>query len=230
LSGWRITPQSSQVSWRRPAWPFYWAFSSSGGGALRVSLVSNDQSATNTTAWEQSGSGKAWLRELPYGIVLVLTLLGVAYTSFTRRPATGYWEFLVPVTGLVCIWSGWRYAPDKSARFRLIWTQAAHWLAFFAAMNLLLLRDVQNMLNADATGLAILLLLALGTFVAGIHIPAWEVCVLGLVMALFVPAIAWIEEAALIVLLVVIVLIVVGAAFWWIGSKRETTRAESFGG
>jgi hypothetical protein len=61
--------------------------------------------------------------------------------------------------------------------------------------------DVQKMLNADATGLAILLLLALGTFVAGIHIPALEVCILGFVMALFVPAIAWIEEAALIVLL-----------------------------
>ena len=36
-----------------------------------------------------------WLRELPYAAVLILTLLGVAYTSFTRRPMTGYWEFLV---------------------------------------------------------------------------------------------------------------------------------------
>jgi hypothetical protein len=50
-----------------------------------------------------------WLRELPYAVVLILTLLGVAYTS-SKRPTTGYWEFLVPVTGVVCIWSGWRYA------------------------------------------------------------------------------------------------------------------------
>ena len=40
-------------------------------------------------------------------------------------------------------------------------------------------------------------------------------------MALFVPAIAWIEEAALIVLLGAIVLIGVVAAFWWIGGKTE---------
>jgi hypothetical protein len=171
------------------------------------------------------------LRELPYGLVLVLTLLDVAYTSFTKRPTTGFWEFLVPITGAVCVWSGWRYAHDRKAQFRLIWTQAAHWLAFFAAMNLLLLPSVQDMLNADATGLAILLLLALGTFVADIHIPAWEVCILGFVMALFVPAIAWIEEAALIVLLGVIVLIGVGAAFWWIGSKKESSAcSENFGG
>jgi hypothetical protein len=88
-------------------------------------------------------------------------------------------------------------------------------------MNLLLLPSVQDMVNADATGLAILLLLALGTFVAGVHILAWQVCVLRVVMALFVPAIAWIEEAALIVLLALIVLIGAGTMFWWIGSKRQ---------
>ena len=185
-------------------------------------FVPNDESAVSTPApMRRLPSARVWLRELPYVVVLILTLLGVAYTSFTKRPTTGYWEFLVPVTGVVCIWSGWRYAHDKKAQLRLIWTQAAHWLAFFAAMNLLLLPNVQKMLNADATGLAILLLLALGTFVAGIHIPAVEVCILGFVMALFVPAIAWIEEAALIVLLGVVVLIGAGTMFWWIGTKRQ---------
>ena len=185
-------------------------------------FVPKDESAVPAAAPKRLPGARIWLRELPYGVVLVLTLLGVAYTSFTKRPTTGYWEFLVPVTGAVCIWSGWRYAHDKKEHIRLIWTQAAHWLAFLVAMNLLLLPSVQKMLNADATGLAILLLLALGTFVAGVHIPAWEVCILGFVMALFVPAIAWIEEAALIVLLGVVVLVGVGTTFWWIGSKRDT--------
>jgi hypothetical protein len=58
-------------------------------------------------------------------------------------------------------------------------------------------------------------------FVAGVHILAWQVCLLGAVMALFVPAIAWIEEAAMIVLLALIVLIGAGTMFWWIGSKRQ---------
>jgi hypothetical protein len=185
-------------------------------------FVPNDKSVASTAPPERRRPGvSSWLKELPYGAVLVLTLVGVAYTSFTKRPTTAYWEFLVPVTGALCIWSGWRSAREKKEEFRLIWTQVAHWLAFFAAMNLLLLPSVQDMVNADATGLAILLLLALGTFVAGVHIPAWEVCILGVVMALFVPAIAWIEEAALIVLLALIVLIGAGTMFWWIGSKRQ---------
>jgi hypothetical protein len=166
-------------------------------------------------------NGGSWLRDLPYGVVLVLTLVGVAYTSFSKHPIVAYWEFLVPVMGVVCIGTGWRHAHDKQARLRLIWTQALHWLAFIVAMNLILLPNVQNMLNSDATGLAILLLLGLGTFVAGVHILSWQVCLLGLIMAFCVPAIAWIEESALIVLLGVIVLVGVGMAFWWIGNNRQ---------
>ena len=186
-----------------------------------MSELPNDEAvASEAPAKRWLPSTGVWLKELPYVVVLVLTLLGVAYTSVTRRPTIVYWEFLVIVTAAACIWGGWRYAPDRKAKVRLIGSQALHWLAFFVAMNLVLLPSVQNMLNADATGLAILLLLALGTFVAGVHIPAWQVCVLGLVMGLFVPAIAWIEEAALIVLLALVALIGVGALFWWIGDRK----------
>jgi len=67
-------------------------------------------------------------------------------------------------------------------------------------------------------------LLALGTFVAGVHILAWEICLLGVVMALCVPAIAWIEESALIVLLGAIALVGIGLVLWWMFRGR---RAES---
>jgi hypothetical protein len=71
-------------------------------------------------------------------------------------------------------------------------------------MNLILLPTVQTMLNADATGLAILMLLALGTFIAGVHALDWQVSLLGLVMALCVPGIAWLERSALLVALIVV--------------------------
>ncbi len=161
-----------------------------------------------------------WVRQLPYGVVLILTLFGIAYTSFSKRPFILYWMFLALVVCVVCVWTGWRRASDRDARARLIWTQVLHWLAFLAAMNLLLLNTVQSMLNADATGLAILMLLALGTFIAGVHMLAWEICVLGVVMAFFVPAIAWIEELALLLLMVAVVLAGIGLTFWWIGSRR----------
>jgi hypothetical protein len=155
------------------------------------------------------------LRELPYVVVLILTLVGVAYASFSRQSMVSYWELLAPVIGLLCVVLGWPHAPDQAARWRLIWTQALHWLAFLVAMNLLLLSGVASLLSPDATGLTILTLLALGTFVAGVHIGAWQICVLGMIMGLGVPAIAWIERSALLLLLVVVALSVVGAALWW---------------
>ena len=103
----------------------------------------------------------------------------------------------------------------RGAGLLLVWTQALHCLAFLVAMNLLLLSGVASTLSPDATGLTILTLLALGTFVAGVHIQAWQICVLGMVMGLGVPAIAWIERSALVLLLVVVALAAIGAALWW---------------
>jgi hypothetical protein len=156
-----------------------------------------------------------WLLELPYVAVLVLTLFGVAYASFSRQSMVGYWEFLAPVIGLLCVVIAWPRALDRAARLRLVWTQALHWLAFLVAMNLLLLSGAASMLSADATGLTILTLLALGTFVAGVHIQAWQICALGMVMGLGVPAIAWIERSAVLLLLAVAALAVIGLALWW---------------
>src|SRR5262249_15482860 len=44
-----------------------------------------------------------WLRELPYGVVWVLTIFGIAYTSFARRALIDYWEFLAVMIGILCI-------------------------------------------------------------------------------------------------------------------------------
>ena len=170
-----------------------------------------------------------WLRELPYVVVLVLTLFGVAYASFSRQSMVGYWEFLAPVIGVLCVVVGWPHAPDKAARWRLVWTQVLHWAAFLVAMNLLLLSGVATLLSPDATGLTILTLLALGTFVAGVHIQAWRICVLGMIMGLGVPAIAWIERSALLLLLGGLAVVAIGGAFWWgARGKRASTVAQWF--
>lgn len=160
------------------------------------------------------------VQTLPYLLILILTLFGVAYTSVNKKPLVYYWEILAVLVGLLCIVSGWSRA-GKEGRIRLIWTQGLHWAAFLATMNLLLYSDVQQLLNADATGLATLLLLALGTFVAGVHTLSWQTCILGVVMALAVPAIAWIEESALILILAAAAFLVLGGLFWRYGRSRR---------
>jgi len=65
------------------------------------------------------------MRNLPYMIALGLAIFGVAYSNFSGHMINGYWEFLAIAIGLVCVITAWPNAPDRSARFKLIATQAA---------------------------------------------------------------------------------------------------------
>jgi hypothetical protein len=164
------------------------------------------------------------LRELPYLVVLAMTMIGVAYTSASRQPLVIYWEVLALTVGAVCVVTGWRATQGSDARIRVLWTQALHWGAFLGAMNIVLLPGVQRVLTSSATGLTLLMLLALGTFVAGIHLSV-RICLLGLTMALSVPAIAWLKQSALFLLLAVIAIVAVAVGVWWIGAGRRASRA-----
>lgn len=166
-----------------------------------------------------------WIKELPFSLVLLLTLGGVGYTSFSKHPILIYWEILAPIIGLVCVWYGWPDATDNNARLRLIATQALHWLAFILVMNMVFLSSVQRVFTASSTGLAIFTLLALGTFTAGVHILSWQVCLLGLIMAFGIPAIAWIENSALLLVLVAAVIVGLGVVIWWHFRARPHSEA-----
>ncbi|WP_051678718.1 hypothetical protein [Xanthobacter sp. 91] len=143
-----------------------------------------------------------WLREGPYLAILALTVGGVAYVAMTRRPLVTFWEFVAVASCAVGIFAGWRRAALKEQRLRLVVTQLLHWGAFLAAMNLVFLPSVQAVADADSTSLIVLLLLALGSFVAGVHTQSWRMGLNGVFMALCVPAVAWLDQSALFVALV----------------------------
>jgi hypothetical protein len=160
-------------------------------------------------------------REWPYLAMLLLALFGVAYTSVTRRPITLYWFALAPFIGLICVMTRWTAAKDRDARLHLVWTQVLHWGAVLAAMNLLYVADVGQMMSTDARALYVLTLLALGTFLAGVHIGSWRFCLVGVILAFGVPAIAWLEQSALLLLLGVVVVVGIGAPLFWRYTKES---------
>ncbi len=162
----------------------------------------------------RSRSAELLLRKLPYIAVLTLAVSGVAYSNISHQPLVGYWEFLALATGVLCVVTEWENAQDRQARFRLMWTQALHWVAILVTMNIVLLSGVQKMLPASATGLVLLTLLALGTFLAGVNLLSLQICFLGLALALAVPAIVWFKQSALFLVLAAIFVIGLGMAFW----------------
>jgi len=161
-------------------------------------------------------------QQLPYIVALVLAIAGVAYTNASHQPLVRYWEFLALAIGVVCVINKWPELDGKQARWRLIWTQALHWIAVLAAMNIMLLSGVQQMLPTPATGLVLLILLGLGTFLAGISLLSLQIAFLGLAMGLAVPAISWVQQSVIFFLLGAVLLIGLGSTFWLNQDRRPS--------
>ncbi len=165
--------------------------------------------------------------DLPYIVMLSAAIFGIGYVSFTGQPAGVYWEILAPVYGAICIWAGWRHAQTKHDRVRLVWTQALHWAAVLVAMYVVYSPGVRTVANNNAAGISLMSVLALATFLAGVHAVSWQVCIIGVILALAVPAMAWIATSAMFIVVAalgVTFLVFVIASLWWT-MHREKKRA-----
>jgi hypothetical protein len=181
-----------------------------------IILPMNELEASSGHNNEDRSASKISLvrRQLPFLAILALAIGGVAYTNISQRPLVGYWEFLAIAMGLVCVITRWSELEDKQARIRLIWTQALHWLAVLVTMNIMLFSGVQQLLPTLATSLVLLILLALGTFLAGVHLLSLQIGFLGLALGLAVPAISWVKQSALFLILAVVFFVGLAMAFW----------------
>ncbi len=180
-------------------------------------------STTETT--EIKPSGPHWIRaalvdNLPYVVIIVLGLVGISWTSFTVTPTASYWLVVTPVLALICIVAGWTHTASGE-RLEMVVTQALQWAAVLIAMYLLTVSDVQRSLNVNAIALMILTLLALGVFVSGLNMKAWRLCVTGAFLAVSVPTIAWLQDAALFLLILAVVLILLMLGIWWVRDRNR---------
>jgi len=164
----------------------------------------------------------AWLIEiLPFLLLGVASVVGMAWNTVTGEPNRLYWMMYTPFAALVCIYEGWRICTTGPERMRLIIAQAMQWAATGVAMYVLMLTGVRGLMNDDAVGLTLLMLVALGIFTSGVHERVWRLCVLGIFMGIAVPTIAWVESAVLLMAGVLLVVCVVLFLVWWL-RKRPT--------
>ena len=172
-----------------------------------------------TAAKSESGGVGGWLlRDLPYAAMLLLGGGGLVLTSF-RGTTWYYWMAMAPIYAVIVILSGWGRLETGAERMRLVLTQLLHWAAFLGAMWLMFMPEVRGVVNDNALSLTLLILLALGTFVAGVHAEVWKICTVGVLLAIAVPVVAWVQESA--VLLLVSALLVAGGAVAFVMLSRR---------
>ncbi|MQT13619.1 hypothetical protein [Segnochrobactrum spirostomi] len=159
--------------------------------------------------------GSFWLSELPYIVMLILVLVGIAITSLVPGWTAGYWQLITVAFAAIAIASEWPRLETDSRWWRLVLVQVLHWGAIFLAMRVLFLPHVAQMLNSDSIGLAVLGLLALGTLLDGIHLASWPIAVVGVLLGLSVPAIAWLDQATVMITVIALALIAAGGSYIW---------------
>lgn len=160
---------------------------------------------------------RSWLLEdLPYIAMLLLTMVGV----ILRLPVS-YWVMLTPVFGIICVVAGWRQFDTREARMQLVVTQALAWLALIVAIYVLYNDGVQGVLSENSTSLAMITLLALGTFMAGLLARVWRISAVGVILLVTVPAVGWLDQSAVLLMVATVAVIGVGGLTWWVDQRRH---------
>ncbi|MEH6951824.1 hypothetical protein V4R08_10855 [Nitrobacter sp. NHB1] len=155
-----------------------------------------------------------FLYDLLFIAMLLLALVGVIF-----RLPIGYWVMITPVFGVISIVEGWSHFLTRRERLGLVYRLASIWCGLLFAIYLIHNGGVQGVMNANARSLAIIILLAFGTFVAGMQARVWKICVVGGILFLVVPGLGWLDQSPLLLAAVISLVVVFGGLVWWLQPK-----------
>lgn len=127
-------------------------------------------------------------------IMVIFCLVGIAVTDFSPQDAFMYWMAMIFVFGFAAMIAGWHnakrhYDPNGEGNEvrELFKIQSLHWLGSLVGVLCLFSFVEAGHMSQEATGLMVLLILALTTFLDGIRI-GWRFSLTGMYLAIAVVA------------------------------------------
>ena len=193
---------------------------------IEAGAEKNAELSKSTVAKEERHVVTRWLlHDTPYIAMLLLALAGVMF-----QLAVTYWIVMIPVFAVLSIAAGWKNFKTKTEQFGLVYRQALDWCALLVALYLLFNGGVQGVMNATATSLAMMTLLALGTFVAGVQARVWQISIVGTILFLAVPGFGWLAQSPLLLTAAAIVIVVLSGLAWWVSHKWPAPDASALPG
>jgi hypothetical protein len=163
-----------------------------------------------------SPAARWFFNDIFYIAMLLLALAGV----ILRLPVD-YWIIITPIFALISIIEGWSHFRTRNDKLGLAFRIALNWAAVLLSIYVFDNNSVQGVMTVNAKDLAIITLLALGTFIAGVQAHVWQISAVGALLFLSVPGVGWLDNSPLILAAATAVIIVVGGAVWWIEEGRS---------
>ncbi len=153
-------------------------------------------------------------------LLLIFSLAGVGITNFSAIDGYWYWMVMIFIFGLSAMLLGFVKAKRGDLLVRELWAeQSLHWLGVMAIVGAVFSLLHAGMLEEDSTGLVILLILALATYLDGIRL-GWRFSMVGVFLAASAVAVAHIDQYMWVIIPLAIV-IVAFTIFW---EKRRAQR------
>jgi len=148
-----------------------------------------------------SKDSAAPVEEIILIIMVIFCLVGIAVTDFSPQDAFMYWMAMIFVFGFAAMIAGWHnarrhYDPDGEGNEvrELFKMQSLHWLGSLVTVVCLFSFVEAGHMSQEATGLMVLLILALTTYLDGIRI-GWRFCLTGMYLATAAVATNFLERS-----------------------------------
>lgn len=154
------------------------------------------------------------LDALMFVTIMLLALLGVGITDYNAASAHGYWRYLMlAMAVLTTLWGVWRTRKLGLAQgSKLLYQQSILWGSTLVAMLVIYLLQAEGRLDFEITGLMVLLVLALATFIDGMLV-SWKLYIVGLVLLLALLLATYVEAFLWMIVLAAVVMITLVLAF-----------------
>jgi hypothetical protein len=171
-----------------------------------------------------SNKRKFQVEEAVLILLLIFSLAGVGITSFSAIDGYWYWMAMIFIFGLSAMLLGYTKAKQGDHLVRELWAvQSLHWLGVIAVVGAVFSLLHAGMLEEDSTGLVILLILALATYLDGIRL-GWRFSMVGVFLAITAVTVAHIDEFMWVI--IPLALVIVAFTIYW-GNRRAKRRSEN---
>ena len=151
-------------------------------------------------------------------VLIILSVSGVSLTNFSSTDGWWYWTAMIFVFAIAAMLTG-AIEAKKGTHFvkNLLATQSIHWLGAMAIMVAAFSFLHAGVMNEQATGLVILLILSLATFLDGMRI-GWRFSMIGVFLGMTAVIIAYVKD--FLMLIVGLAIVIIGITIYWGKNKR----------
>lgn len=168
--------------------------------------------------------GNIPITEISLIATFVLSIVGIGVTDYSPAQSYQYWGAMTIVLTVAALFIGWARAEQlKRTVTNIFITQIVHWTATWVAVIGIFLLLNAGRLNYESTGLALLVVLGLATFLDGYRV-SWRLSIVGILMFVTSLIAAYLEQYLWILLIFAAVTFL--GAFFWSRHRRSKHQAK----